>query len=538
MSQQIQCPACRRKFQAHGDLTGKTVECGACDHRFSVSSTHIIENRKKFYPGEQTNAGLDRFGSSHVRENVPVTFQTASYTEQVSADAVQSASPGQSFAVFTGLSLIIGFTILFPLISGEGQALTDVDLFRRLTLGGFITLIGSTLIIYGAKNWRGRGILLSVLLSLGLIGLILILPVHLTPTGARDELQANEKSTSESTTQISSDEQSEEAEYLSKIGHSKVIEFIRRNTDEDQGLDGRQRVVAIYAHPVTDSSYFPIESYLKRRLSLDSDVPIYRYKRNDGKDSLIVIAGIRINFDLVAEAAEQLGAVATLPNRRLIDLSVNKSIFSAPSPEEMRKLTENDHELFCISNLNEMDHPDLDRVTSAVQRLAKIPDGVKMRYKPKIASRLATLIATEQDEKLIEEAGAALIKWGKNDPAIVKNLTNSAITQLESGKSVPRSLVNFLIENKSDQSLLIVDQMWAKNPNRWSEQYVKLGAAGEDRLLYHLQSSPAQLKNNAVVLLKRIGTEKSVPLLKKSLRGTNDGFDISVQRAIDSIENR
>ena len=536
MSQQIQCPACNRRFQALDDLTGKTVECGACDHRFSVGLEHVVEEKRKFYPGEHSNAGLDRFGRSQVRDDVPVNFQTASYSHQVDASAVQPASPTQSVSVFTGLSIILAFAILFILTTGKDQAFTDVDMFRRMTLGGFISFVGSALIIFGAKNWRNRAFFLSAVLSVGVMCLVFLRPVHLTPSGA--QAGVTDPSGASVSPRVELDEQSEEEEYLSKIGYSKVVEFIRRNNDSEKGVDGRQRVIGIYAHPVTDSSYLTIESFVRRRLSLGRDVPIYRYKRNDNKDSLIVIAGTRLNFDVIAGVCERLGNVASLPSRRIVDLSVNKTVFSDPSPEENRKLTEEDHELFCISNLNELDHPDIDRVISAVQRLGKISDGVKMRYKPKIASRLASLIATEKDDKLLNAVGSALLKWGKDDPSIVKNLTTSTLEQLEAGKPVPRSLVNFLIQNKSDKSLYIVDRMWAENPSRWSEPYIALGAAGEDRLIYHLQNSPIELRNHAVVLLKRVGTKKSIPILKSVLSGKNDGFDISVNRAIDSINAR
>lgn len=538
MSRQIQCPECHRRFQTHDDLTGKTVECGACDHRFSVGPEHVLQEKKKFYPGEHPDAGLDRFGRSQVREDVPVTFETACYRPQPDLTSIQPPTPAQSFAIAIGLAVTLGFAALFFLASGERQAFTDVDMIQRLTLGGFVCLIGSALIIFGAKNWRSKACFLSLLISFLVIGLIFLRPVHLTPSSLQAGSDQPVSSTPAATSDISADEQSEEEVYLSKIGYSKVVEFIKRNTDDKEGIDGRQRVIGIYAHPVTDSSYNTIESYLKRRLSLAPDVPVYRYKRNDNQDSLIVIADNRLNFDLCARVSEQLGNVASLPGRRIIDLDVNKSVFSDPSPEEMRKLVEEDHELFCISNLNELDHPNIDRVISAVQRLAKIPDEIKMRYKPKIASRLTTLITTEQNEKLIEAAGKALRKWGKDDPVIVKDLTKSVVEQLDQGQNVPRSLVDFLIENKSEKSLLIVDHMWAKNPNRWAEQYLSLGATGEDRLIYHLKNSPSELRRNAVIILKRIGTEKSIPALTAALRGTNDGFDISIKRAIESIKSR
>ena len=35
------------------DLSGKTVECGACDHRFLVKEELIFVERPKVYPGEK-----------------------------------------------------------------------------------------------------------------------------------------------------------------------------------------------------------------------------------------------------------------------------------------------------------------------------------------------------------------------------------------------------------------------------------------------------------------------------------------------------
>ncbi|MDA8975292.1 zinc-ribbon domain-containing protein [Akkermansiaceae bacterium] len=102
MNLQIECPACQRRFQVNDDLTGKTVECGACDHRFAVTEDTKVEERKKFYPGEQGGSGLDHFGRAPMRQDVPVTFQTAEYAQGMDAEVVHATSPIQTFASLGG----------------------------------------------------------------------------------------------------------------------------------------------------------------------------------------------------------------------------------------------------------------------------------------------------------------------------------------------------------------------------------------------------------------------------------------------------
>ena len=49
------------------DLSGKTVECGACDHRFLVKEELIFVERPKVYPGEKIKRDddfLSRLGPS------------------------------------------------------------------------------------------------------------------------------------------------------------------------------------------------------------------------------------------------------------------------------------------------------------------------------------------------------------------------------------------------------------------------------------------------------------------------------------------
>jgi hypothetical protein len=50
---------------------------------------------------------------------------------------------------------------------------------KRYLLGGFVCLVAGGLMLFGAKNWRGRAFLLLFTFGGALFALILIRPVHL-----------------------------------------------------------------------------------------------------------------------------------------------------------------------------------------------------------------------------------------------------------------------------------------------------------------------------------------------------------------------
>lgn len=535
MNLQIECPACQRRFQVDDDLTGKTVECGACDHRFSVTEKTTVQERKKFYPGEHDDGGLDHFGRAPMRECVPVTFQTAEYTQSMNAEEVQPTSPIQIFASIVGIVAMLFFGLFIFLASSEGGIFADVDLLSRFILGGFISMVGCGLLVFGAKGWRGRAIGVAIALILILFFLIWISPVKIIPSthgGLREPLNEIEKEAAESS------ELNDVEKYLSKIGYAKVEDFIKKETNEEKGINGLDHVVAIYVHRLSDIAFNTLEEHLRRRLSLAPNIPIHNYKRNDMKDRLIVISGPKLNLEAVARACDEAGDVLPVSKHRLLDLSVNQASFATPKPKEMEKLKNPEHEIFCAANLSELDNIHIDRRKNAVERLAVVPDDMKKRFKSDIAQKLAEIVATESDEDLIKSAGSALQKWGLGEAAIVKAVGEAVIERLEAKQPIPKSVVDYLILVESDQALLVVDLQWARNPTRWLDQYEQLGSKGEDRLAFHIKNSPVELRKGAVDILRKVGTEKSIPTLRSAVTGANDGFDISLKRAIESIQSR
>jgi len=187
MSIQIKCPSCSRRFEVGEEFEGKTVECGSCDTRFKIDETTKVRSKARVYPGENKSKLLDRIARSPVHEEAPVAFQTASYDPNVNTDAFLPASGGQKAATLVGLGALSLTAFLFFLGSSPGGMLKDVDLTRRLVLGGFVSLLGASFLIYGAKNWRIRGVVLSLALVGAIFALIFLRPVYKTPSGGGGE---------------------------------------------------------------------------------------------------------------------------------------------------------------------------------------------------------------------------------------------------------------------------------------------------------------------------------------------------------------
>ncbi|MGJ8697877.1 MAG: MJ0042-type zinc finger domain-containing protein [Verrucomicrobiaceae bacterium] len=538
MNLQIHCPACNRRFRVHDDLTGKTVECGACDHRFLVSAETIVAEKERFYPGEHHDGMLDRFGRSPVREDVPVNFKTAAYDPQASADSVLPSTPAQTFASIVGVSLIVLFGVFFTLTSGEGQLFQDVTLVQRLTLGGFVAVVGSLLLIVGAKTWRNRGVLLATVLSAVLLALIYIRPVHITP---RSGGMADAKGAQGNGAAASDPEESplsDEDKYLKHIGYGSVEKKFEEAADPANGINGKDSVIAIYVHPFKESDLIALEQFFTRVLKLAPTEAMIAYTRDGGNARLLVLTEVKVPFGRIADFCESLGKVKTLPDRRVIDLTLSQAVFAEPSPEQNKRLTDVESEYFCSANLDELGHINLNRVTKAVQRLGSVPDDKLLRHKPEIVASLLNLLKKENDEDLMSEIGLTLQIWAKDDAVVADEVGQEILGWFEEGSKIPVSLVDYLTASGVDSALAIVDGLWAVDPSRWSEQYEALGKSGESRLVYHLKSSPIQVKKAAAAMLRKVGTQESVPALQATMGVIDDEMDILIVRALEMIKSR
>ena len=533
MNLQIQCPNCSKRFTVHQDLTGKTVECGACDHRFPVRPESIIAERSKFYPGEHKDDFLDRLGrQSPIAKKsgaAPAPMQTRAPMPQV--DAIMPSSPGESIAVGVGFAMLVLYTLVFFFGSAQGQAFQDVDLHKRFLMGGFVSLLGGGLIIFGARNWRGRGIMLSFVLIAGLMALIAMRPVHRTPTGVVNVEEVP------STT----DEEERELKIDEIFGESDRKAMEREVARQSARLDGapaEDYVTGIYISDLGESEYQTVEKYLRKSLMLPKSEAPTQYKRNDDKDSFVIVSGVKMDFDNMVRILERYGRVTSYPSVRVIEWQISQTVFQDPSDDLLEKLTNPEHPAFFSQNLNELGSMDYERVTKAVERLGSTPANIEVKLADKIIVELLRLASFESEATVLSNVGKALNRIAKGSQTASDKIDRLVEFWIKNEIPVQRSMVDFLIANNHPNVPAVVDRLWFSSPIGWNEQYRALGSVMEDRLIFHLQESPMEIKRAAARLLQDIGTEKSIPVLTDLSSTGDQDLRINIERALASIKSR
>ena len=540
MDLQIQCPACSRRFHVHEDLTGKTVECGACDQRFKVSPETIIDNKERFYPGEHHDALLDRLGKKPPRKVQKVNFAQAEYTPDAEAEAVLPATAGQKIAVMVGISFFLLYTLVFVLGSGKGSVFQDVDMMKRLILTGFISLCSSVLIVFGAKGWRVRSFMFSSFLTACLVALVFVMPIHKLPSASEwvdTDKQGEHPPGDQEDLQGKGDD--EVSEIKERVDYSPMQREIDKHTDLEKGFDGLSMVTGIYIGDIRENNVQVVQKFLQRKLALPKNEAPAAYPRNGGKDRFIVFSGMPQRFESFVKHCEVLGLVKTHPEIRLIEVELDKSVLAEPSPKVHRQMTDPTNSSYFLENLNQLSHVNLRRVKMAIERLASPPpEGVEIRKMPRMKEELIRLLREESDSELIGNVGHALRIWAKEDKEAVVTVGRIVISWSKSGRFIPASLVEYLLENGSEDSALVIDSLWVKSPERWSEYYAKLGSVVEGRLNFHVENSPDELKRSALGILRKIGTKKSLPILEKFKDHEDAEINILASRAILAIESR
>jgi hypothetical protein len=314
---------------------------------------------------------------------------------------------------------------------------------------------------------------------------------------------------------------------------------IEKHTNEEEGEDGLSMVTGIYIGDIKENNVQVVQEYLKRKLSLPSNEAPAAYQRNGGKDRFIVFSGLVQRFESFVKHCEALGKVKTHPEIRVIEVELDKSIFAEPSREVHRQMTDPTKPSYFLLNLNQLNHVNLRRVKLAVGRFASPPpEGVEIRKMPRMVEELIRLLREESDAELVDDVGHALQIWAKDDKETVATVGRIVVSWSKIGRFIPTSLVVFLLENGSEDSASVIDSLWGKSPERWSEYYAKLGPVIEARLTNHLETSPDELKKAALGILRKIGTRKSLPVIEKYTDHQDDEIKILATRAISAIESR
>ena len=212
---QIQCTACKQKFEVTESYKGKMVECGACDHRFKVSGVAIISKKKRFYPGEKAQKNADHFAKAPVTQEALQDNTQTSYAPKIDAARVTPLNPVRKLCIGIGVFLLLLTIGIFVAGGKKGGFLQDIHTDKRLIIAGFITAFGVTLIMYGAKARRTKAFLFCLLLGGGLMAMPYVFPHKPIKTDNLTEETLTDKNKDKDTI-ISVDE------YKESVGFNKI----------------------------------------------------------------------------------------------------------------------------------------------------------------------------------------------------------------------------------------------------------------------------------------------------------------------------
>lgn len=536
MNLQIQCPNCSKRFTVHEDITGKTVECGACDHRFPVTSETIIIEREKFYPGEHKDEFLSRLGKSSPLAQGDGGAQAPPMQPggMAHVDSIMPASPGQSIAAATGVTMLVLYSLIFFFGTSPGQIFQDVEMQKRFLLGCFVSVLGGGLVIFGAKNWRVKGILLAVVLVAGLMAMVVMRPVYITP---ESEVSNDDQEEGAVSNRLDDDVRDLE-DFLSEIDKKAMDRELAR---QEAKLDGRPAddfVTGVYIADLRETQYQAIERYFRKKLSLPKSEALSVYKRNGDNDRFIIISGVPMDFDLMVRFCEFLGRTTSYPKSRVLDVELSARHFQAPSEDILDKLNNVENPAFFTQNLNELRNIDYERVSEAVRRLGRVPEEIELKNRDQIIEELLLLASEETGSTILSDIGQALKVFGKNSQVAVEKINRLIPHWMKSEIPVERTMVEFLIENNDPNVLVLIDRLWVDDPTKWDEQYGSLGGQIEDRMIFHVTESPEALRRSAISLLGQVGTAKSIPVLESMGQGTDQEARILAARALDMIKGR
>ena len=530
MDYQITCPKCSKRFPVSQDITGKTVECGQCDHRFKVTEEDISEIRERVYPGQHRGGDfLSRIGKA---QSTQAPAQKVAAAPKV--EAIMPSSVGQKMALALGLPTLILFILIFFFGTEKEGLFQGVPLIKRYILGAFISIIFGGLTIFGAKNWTIRAIFLVLLLSGGIFALISLREVHFAPEiGTDDQLQSQP-------VEVTAAPVLDSDQIKTKVGYfgmeRKINELIAQYGDT---ASAEKLVTGLFIESLATTEFHEIEDHLRDSLELPVTVGISRYKRGENdRDSLIVISDHPVNFERFARLAANLGTITTYPELRLINLEKSPDLFTKPSVANSKFMSDPNHVSFPTLNLQELSVLNRNRVETAITRLASYPAGNELRYEEEITAELLRHLDTKYDPIIDQDLGQALIIWGKGNPIGIEKVEAKVKNRLSSDTPISASWIDYLIQNKVETASVYLDQLWAKDPESWATLYSTVDSSAQNRLLFHLETAPLNLKTSAVRILHKIGTNKALAGLTIAAKSSDSELKILAQRAIEAIKSR
>lgn len=516
----IRCPSCRQRFSVDAGLMDRMVECGGCDTRFRINDDVIIRS-KKFYPGERGGPGLSRFQRVPLSAAaVPEGMQTMRYADFNHPEQLGPTSPLRVIAGAAGVALMVITALLFMFSNGPGGTLSGMTLFSKLVVGGFVSVLGFILLVYANPRARVKS---------GFFGLLLATGVICVPLFFKGDEPLQNKGTEPlagGSAPLFSEEETDPLEGLKERFGTKPLESERSRLDDNGGV---AKAYGVFLTNLVQRNMYTARDYLIRET--EAAPSSHPYPRDDG-NYLMLLTGVESDLETVAAIAGNIGTVEeTHPELGVIVVRVNNDQFVAGSAE---KLNNKDDPAFYELNMRELLSIDIDRVSRSVERLSVAEPKI---YRTDINRMLVELMG-KPGVRFHGEIARALLVWAE-DPAPAGQAALEVIRKYTmAGLPVPETVVDLVVKGNPEGAAPAIHALWVENPNLWQSSYIKFGQVIEQDVLGQLEAESQPLLRSALTILGHVGTEKSLPAIRKLQQDADPGIRVLAERAVAEISGR
>lgn len=520
---EVKCPECGQRIRKKGLKAGQTIECPACFYTLVVPQDYVEEQ----LPTDSAQ-NQEYYRNKNVRTNT-ILEKGALVDKTNSRRAFIPIKNWQYVIILVGLLIGAGSWVFLKLEESlRSTFMSNMEFPQQQIFAGFLGLASATLIWIGARRqlWPFR-----LLAIIALVGMPFSISEKALPT--EGILAQQERPILDIREVPSIDE--EKKPLPANIDDYTEVEL--EPLFEDITKYGAYNVLGLWIRGLKSSDNLQVSSYLRRMSQIKEDPKFY--PREDG--ALYIILRSPISFQEFSIIAENLGTTNFKDDRsRLLDIQLKPDIIT--NAPDMAVLQNPDDRNFIENNYKELNSLDMRRIEGAAARLAKAE--VKNEKRDEITNQLIKLIQEPWgfDTMYVSALGSALAIWAKPDNANALELVAYVTRSLGNAKrEIPNEMVNFLLSVKHPETADAFMPSWMNDPYKWEDLLISLGPQSEPFVLTRLQDAETttEIKSSALRILERIGTARSLPVLKEIMeqKDNTDLANLSIA-AIRKIEER
>ena len=498
------------------------VECGGCNQRFRVVDDVIIRERK-YFPGERKDPLLQQFRRTPLKEVPNPQFKTIERMPDTPPPMPGAMSPMRSLVGVIGVLIALILLLLFVFGGNQGGLLAEASLNKRLVLAGFGAFVAGLLIVIGYPAARKRAVMASLLIAVGLLGVVFYLAEDLSDGATTDGVNA----------QILPDEEvgpiitDPYVELKKEVGYNKLEETLI--TYGEERIKNGQTAYGIWLREMRLSHKSQVSDYLKRVLSASDNSWMYS---RPPSDYLMVLDRVSPDLTAIIKHCERFGKVRrTWPELHLLEVVVDPTHFAQP---KMSDVTDPNNPSFYQRNRNELGSIDTQRALAAVKRLGSAPPTA---FRSDIVNRLHELLQLNDDD-MQAAVTRTLDQWTEDNDGSLAAVREAAKSYFERNQTLPRSMVEFLTSRRDEASVDLLHQLWLTDMSGWETKYGDMGSLIEDKVLATLPQLEPSDQFSAVRLLRRVGTEKSLAPLQALKQDAVPEMRELIDQAVAAINDR